>query len=109
MSFIAIQSLCEHMLNQIFTDITTQDTHTDSTTHLYQKWFIKTSKSHAVLNPRLSPIESCCSVEVVQLREAVACHCHGNVDVASWMTQSDSPTAPGTPVLPGTKSHAEKD
>jgi len=25
------------------------------------------------------------------------------------MTQSDSPTAPRTPVLPGTKSHAEKD
>lgn len=32
-------------------------------------------------------------MEEVQLRETVACHCHGNVDVASRMMQSESPTA----------------
>lgn len=31
-------------------------------------------------------------MEEVQLRGAVACHCHGNGDVASRVMQSESPT-----------------
>lgn len=89
-SSISIQSLCEHTLSQIFTDITTQDTHTASTTCPYQKWFIKAPKSDAVLNPCLSPPGNGFSGGV---SETVACHCHGNVDVASRVVRSESPTA----------------
>lgn len=94
-SFIAIQSLCEDMLSQIFTDITTWDTHThtDSTSHLYQKWFKKLQDQMQCSASCLSPIGSCYSVEEVQLIETVACHCHGNVDVASRVMQSQSPSA----------------
>lgn len=89
-----------------YTGHTHTHTHTDSTTCLFQKCFIKTPKSDAVLNPCLSPTGNCFSGGG---SETVACHCHGNVDVASRVMQSDSPTALWTPALPGTKSHTEKD
>lgn len=71
------------MLTQIFTDITTQDTHT----HTHTPQPISSKHGHENLKIRCTDQPVCITYwelpfhqgEVVQLGETVVCHYHGNV------------------------------
>lgn len=93
-SFIVIQSLCKYMLTQIFTDVTTQDTHTQTPQPISSKPGDKTSKIGCAAQPvhiiyweLLFPWggtarRNCCMSLPWQRRMRLP-----------GMTQSDSPTA----------------